>query len=166
MKNKLNVFSGVFCAVVVLACLICYSGYVSQLYFDVCTPYAYSPIAGCEGIRLDGMPEGYLIPDYMAVDDPEEMEVVEITYDLVGTINDTTDICGNICLYYGENDEWISVLEKDEDYWGPGNYQNCNILPPGEHAVFKEYVLVPKGMKEIRAYRVSGGDEGITIQLR
>ena len=80
MKNKLNVFSGVFCAVVVLACLICYSGYVSQLYFDVCTPYAYSPIAGCEGIRLDGMPEGYLIPDYMAVDDPEEMEAVSYTH--------------------------------------------------------------------------------------
>ena len=170
MKNKLKVFSGVFscvfCVIVVLVCLICYSGYVSQLYFDVCTPYAHSPIAGCEGVRLGEVPEGYRIPDYMEIDDLDEMEAVEITYELVGTVNDSIGIVGNLCFYYGENDEWISVLEKDRDYWGPGNYENSKILPPGEHVVFKEYVLVPKGMKEIRAYWISGNSEKITIKLR
>ena len=166
MKNKLNVFSVVFCAIIVLVCLICYSGYVSQLYYDVCTPYAYPPIADCEAVLLDEVPEGYLIPDYVAADDPEEMEVTEITYELAGTVNDTMPVLGNLCFYYGENGEWIDVLEKDEDYWGARNYENCNILPPGEHVVWKEYVLVPKGMREISVHWVPDGSEQITIKLR
>lgn len=166
MNNKRNVFSIVFCVIVVLVCLICYSGYVSQLYYDVCTPYAYSPIEGCEAVLLDEVPEGYLIPDYMAEEYSEEMEVAEITYELAGTVNDTMAVLGNLCFYYGENGEWIDVLEEDEDYRGAWNYENCNILPPGERVVWKEYVLVPKGMREINARWVSDESEQITIKLR
>ena len=164
--KKGKIISGILCAAVVLICLFFYTGYASELYYDICTPYAYPMIEGFETVILEEMPEGYLLPDYVTAD-IHDMKVVEITYSLKNTINDTMGFLGYLCYYYGENGEWIDKLNKDEDYWGVRNYENCNILPPGEHGIFKEYIVVPKDMKEISAQRIMGESEDMmTIKLR
>lgn len=162
--GRTKIISCVICAVVVLVCLIFYAGYVSQMYYDVCTPYEYSPIAGYETRILEEVPEGYEyhISGYTAMD---EMNVVEITYELTGVVNEPMMILGDLCHYYGERGEWIDVLEKDEDYWGEASCDTCNIVPPGEHVFFKEYVLVPRGMKRLSAQRTMGENEEILIEL-
>ncbi len=156
MRSKISIFSCVFCGIVILICLIYYSGYVSSAHYDICTPYKYSPIEGYEAAALEEIPEGYCIPAYVM---PEGMTVVEVTYELTGVVNDTMGFLGNMCYYYGENGEWLYVLEKDPDYWGESNYENCKILPPGAHVVYQEYVLVPEGTKQINAYGQMGDDE-------
>ena len=72
---------------------------------------------------------------------------------------------GDLCYYYGENGEWIDVLEKDDDYWGEVSSDSCNIIPPGEHVFWREYVLVPKGMKTLSAQRTMGENEELLIEL-
>lgn len=162
--SKTKIVSCACCAAVVLVCLICYSGYVSQMYYEVCTPFGYSPITGYEAQILDEIPEGYEyhISEYTVMD---EMNVVEITYELTGVVNDSIGIVGNLCYYYGEDGTWIDILEKDEDYWGEISYDGYHIIPPGEHVFFKEYVLVPKGMKALSAQRTMGENEEILIEL-
>jgi len=159
MKSKANIFSCVFCGFVILVCLICYSGCASSAYFDICTPYAYSPIEGYGAVAVEKTPEGYYISANAMPDDADDMKVVEVTYELVGVVNDTMSILGNLCYYYGENGEWLYVLEKDPDYWGALNYENCKILPPGAHMIFREYVLVPESAEQINAYRQMGEEE-------
>lgn len=162
--SKMKIISCVSCAIVVLMCLICYSGYVSQQYYEVCTPYGYSPITGYEAKVLEEIPEGYEyhISEYAVM---EEMQVVEITWELTGVVNEPMGILGDLCYYYGENGEWIDVLEKDDDYWGEVSSDSCNIIPPGEHVLWREYVLVPKGMKTLSAQRTMGENEELLIEL-
>ena len=162
--GKMKIISCVSCAIVVLMCLICYSGYVSQQYYEVCTPYGYSPITGYETKVLEEIPEGYEyhISGYSAIG---EMQVVEITYELTGVVNEPLGIVGNLCHYYGENGEWIDVLEKDDDYWGEMRSDSYHIIPPGERVYFREYVLVPEGMRTLNAQRTMGENEELVIKL-
>lgn len=162
--GKTKIISCVSCAIVVLMCLIFYSGYVSRQYYEVCTPYGYSPITGYEIEILEEVPEGYEyhMSEYAIRD---EMKVVEITYELTGVVNDSLGIQGNLCYYYGEDGGWIDILEKDEDYWGEISCDGYNIIPPGERVLFREYVLVPKNIGEITANWVDGDSGEMVIKL-
>lgn len=165
MRKKVKVLSVVLCVVVVIVCLVSYSGTVSELHYDICKPSSCSLISAYGAKVLDAVPEGYQISSYDSMDG---MEIVEIVYELSNPVNDKISFWGNFCYYYGENDEWISILDMDLDYSDISQYENCKILPPGESLFYKEYVLVPKGMKKIYAYRgwsKKDYQEKVTIKL-
>ena len=161
--KKVKIISGVLCAVVVLVCLISYLSYERDLHYVFYSSCDYAMIEGYEADILEKIPEGYLLPDYETVD-MENVKVVEITYDLTNQVNDTGWFWEYLCYYYGDDDGRIIRLDEDENYWGVRNYGNCDILPPGEHVIYKEYVVVPKDMKQIKARR-AGSSEKIVINL-
>lgn len=168
MRNKVKTLSVVLCVVVVLVCLISYSGAVSELYYDICNPSSCSIISGYETKVLETVPAGYQVSEYEPVYGMDDVKIVEITYELFNPVNDKIVFGSDLCYYYGENDEWISVVDMNLDYSDISQSENCKILPPGERVFFKDYVLVPKGMKEIYAYRgwgVNDYQEKVTIRL-
>lgn len=163
MKDKKIMIPVIACAAVVAVCIMYYIDFSEELNYRL-NPYDYSPIAGYETKTLGEIPEGYQLPAGAVAGGAGDLKVVEISYELVGIVNETMDILRGLCYYTGQNDVWVYQLEKDREYWGIESYVVYDTLPPGEHIVYKEYVLVPENAEWFKVYW-AGSDEGMVIEL-
>lgn len=164
MNNKVKIISVVLCVVIIAGCYAGYSVAVSQAIYDITRSDNCSLIDSYWPEVLWTIPASEA-SDYGVYSWENDLQLVEITYELYNPVNDRITIPGNLFYYYGEDGSWLTTYDAVGNYSDISGYDNCRILPPGERILFWEYVLVPEGMKEIYAYGDPDDTEGVTIRI-
>lgn len=164
MNSKVKIVSVVLCVAVIVACYVGYSTAVSFASFDICEVDNSSLIESYWTEVLGTIPASKAA-DYGAYGWENDLQVIEIDYELYNPFNDRITIPGNLCYYYGDDGRWLTTYDATEDYLEISGYDNCKMLPPGENMGFREYVLVPEGMKVIYASGEVDGTEKVAIRI-
>lgn len=147
MSGKIS--SVVACVVVILVCFVYYTGHISNAVYNISSRYPVMTVEDCSAKLIDAAPEGYYVNYYGDEEDLAEMEVVEITWLLSNKTNRTVDIKDFWADYDSVDGSNLYEMEKEKEDLAVSDYENRKILPPGEQASFKAYVLVPEGMREM-----------------
>ncbi|MBD5550661.1 MAG: hypothetical protein HDQ96_05710 [Lachnospiraceae bacterium] len=150
MSSKvIKIGSVIACIIVILVCSAYYTGHISTAVYNIRSRYPAMEVEDCSARITDTTPEGYYVNYYGDVEDFSEMEVVEVTLLLSNHTNNTASI-RDFWTYYNDAEGYhLYEMEEDTENLAVSNYENRKIIPPGEQASLKEYVLVPRGMHEI-----------------
>lgn len=165
--NKIKIGSVIACVGVILICVIYYSRYVSETIYDLRA--GHPGVESCSAGKINGIPEGYSFRYYGDYKDLEEMAAVEITWVLSNITNELMDMDDFRADYESTDGSYLYVMEKEEEDLAIPDYENRRVIPPGEQAVYTEYVLVPAGSHEIKAKpwyawaRTGDGEETFTV---
>lgn len=152
--NKVKICSVIVCIIVMVACFIYYTRYVSQTIYDL--EVHYPKVESCSAQKVDTVPEGYYVYHYGNYDDLAEMEAVEVTWQLCNITNEQIDVENFWAAYYSEDGSYLYEMEKDAEALAVSDYDNRKIIPSGGRAFYTEYVLVPKGSHQIEAKTIDG----------
>lgn len=164
MNSKVKIVSVALCVVVLTGCYVGYSTALSYAYFDICRANNCSLISSYWTQELWTIPASQAA-DYGAYGWENDLQVIQIDYELYNPFNDRITIPGNLCYYYGEDGRWLTTYDTIDSDSIISGYDNCKMLPPGESMGFREYVLVPEGTKEIYAYGNLEDEEKVTIRI-
>lgn len=160
--NKIKIGSVIACVSVILICVVYYSRYVSETIYDLRT--GYPTAESCSARKVDGMPEGYYFRNYDD-NDPDKMEVVEITWLLSNITNEQINVNNFWASYDSEDRSYLGVAVIEEEDLAIRNYENERVIPPGEQVIYTDYVLVPAECHEIEAgaLQTDGDKETFTV---
>lgn len=149
MSGRVKIGSVIACVVVIVMCCIYYTVHISNAIYNISSRNPAVKVEDCSAKIADAAPEGYYVYYYGDEEDLADMEVVEVTWLLSNHTNNKVDIDEFWADYDSVAGFYLYRMRKETEDLAVPNYENRKILPPGEQASFKEYVLVPKGLHEI-----------------
>lgn len=160
--NKIRkICAAVFCGVIIIVC--CMFGFREPPAVVVENHCPYPVLESYSARVVDAVPESFR-SEYIDEMLDDGGKVVEVTWNFTNSA-DKSVIMKYVWIDYECSEsriEWLYALEEKKDWRTAGD--DPEILPPGEHITVREYVMVLKGMREIKASL--GADYGSSEEER